>query len=262
MGWQGDELKRSLGSVVFATASFGSGVVALVWRETASATQWIAALAAVGLVLGGILLVGGSAVAFASQNGAAARLANLGAGILAGAYLLFVILTLPGIVAAPRVYSSWGNFFEQLSLLTGAGFALAVAGVGWPLEKVRRAGSILMGLCSASFAAQQAVLLAPTAGLVPKWMPLGQTFWAVATTTFFILAAVALIANVFALLASRALTAMVIGFGFVVWVPLIFLDSHSHGIWSETAETFAIGGAVWILAEVLGDSRATERPVG
>ncbi len=244
-------MKRSVGMVVFAAASLGSGVVALIWRETGSVSHWFSILAAVGLVLGGILLVGRGATAFISPGSSAQRFEKLGAAVLAAAYFLFVILTLPGIVAAPRVYSSWGNSFEQLSLLTGAALALTVAGIGWPLEKGRRTGSILMGLCSASFAAQQAVLLAPTAGLVPKWMPLGQKFWAVATTVFFILAAVALIANVFVLLATRLLAAMVIGFGFIVWVPLIFLDPHSHGIWSETAETFAIGGAVWIFAELL-----------
>jgi hypothetical protein len=69
------------------------------------------------------------------------------------------------------------------------------------------------------------------------------------------LAAVALVVNWMALLANRLLVAMVMGFGFMVWVPLLFLDPHSHGIWSETAETFAIAGAVWILAEILGGSR-------
>jgi hypothetical protein len=248
-------LRRSVGAVVFGLASAGTGVVALVWHESWSVTHALSALAAVGLVVGGILLAVAAPVGPGSRSNTVERLERIGAGVLAAAYLLFVILTLPGIVAAPRVYSSWGNFFEQMSLLTGAGLALAVSGIAWPLEKARRIGSVLMGLCSASFAAQQAVLLGPTAGLVPKWIPLGQKFWAVATTVFFILAAVALVANVFTLLAARLLAAMIIAFGFIVWVPLIFLDPHSHGIWSETAETFAIGGAIWLLAELLARPR-------
>jgi hypothetical protein len=125
----------------------------------------------------------------------------------------------------------------------------------WSLETLPRIGRILLGICVASFTLEQAFYLGATATLVPKWVPPSQMFWAVTTTVLFALAAVALLANRMALLAARLLTAMVVSFGLLVWVPLILSDRHNHANWSETAETFAIAGAAWILADLLGDYR-------
>ena len=83
-------------------------------------------------------------------------------------------------------------------------------------------------------------------------------FWAVTTTVLFALAAVALLANRMALLAARLLTMMLVSFGLLVWVPLILSDPHNHTNWSENAETFAIAGAVWILADLLGEYRPND----
>ena len=119
--------------------------------------------------------------------------------------------------------------------------------------KLHRIGRILFGICAASFALEQAFYLGATASLVPKWVPSSQMFWAVTTTVLFALAAVALLANRMALLAARLLTVMVVSFGLLVWIPMVLLHPHSHASWSETAETFAIAGAAWILADLLGE---------
>ena len=52
---------------------------------------------------------------------------------------------------------------------------------------------------------------------------------------------------------------MLVIFGLLVWVPLLVSNSHSHTNWSEFAETFAIAGVAWILAELLGHSGARGR---
>jgi hypothetical protein len=79
---------------------------------------------------------------------------------------------------------------------------------------------------------------------------------------FFALAAAALLTNRFALLATRLLTLMIAIFGLLVWVPLLISAPHSHTNWSETALTFAIAGAAWILADLLGEHRPENRPNG
>ena len=78
-------------------------------------------------------------------------------------------------------------------------------------------------------------------------------FWAVTTTVLFALAAIALLANQKALLATRLLTMMLVGFGLLVWLPLLLSDPHNHTNCSETAETFAIAGVAWILADLLAE---------
>jgi hypothetical protein len=194
------------------------------------------------------LIFGGAAIQFG-------RTAKVGAALLGAGYLVFALLSVPGIIAAPKIYNSWGNFFEQFSLLSGAAIAYLRGSSAWPLETIRRIGRVLLGICAASFALEQVFYLNATASLVPKWIPPTQMFWAVVTTVLFALAAVALLTNRMALLASRLLTAMIVGFGILVWVPLVLSNPHNHGNWSEIAETFAIAGAVWILADLLGESR-------
>ena len=102
---------------------------------------------------------------------------------------------MPAIVTAPRIYNSWGNFFEQFSLFAGAAIVYARLSSAWSPETIHRIGRILVGLCTASFTLEQAFYLHPTATLVPKWLPPNQMFWAVATTVFFALAAIALLTN-------------------------------------------------------------------
>lgn len=170
------------------------------------------------------------------------RTASMGSFVLGAAYLVFALLAVPPIVTAPRIYNNWGNFFEQLSLLTGAALIYG---------RSPRIGRIALGLCSTSFALEQAVYLNNTMTLVPKWLPPSQKFWAIATTIPFALAAVALLTNRMALLATRLLTVMLVSFGLLVWIPLLVSDPRSHGNWSETVETFAIAGTAWILADLL-----------
>jgi hypothetical protein len=187
------------------------------------------------------------------------RTAKMGAAILGVVYLVIALLCVPRIVGAPQVYDSWGNFFEQFSLAVGAVLAYAAASSGWAPETLRRTGRVLLGVCTASFTLEQALYLNNTAVLVPKWIPPSQMFWAVATTVAFALAAVALLTNRLALLATRLLTLMIVSFGVLVWLPLLISAPHNHTNWSETVETFAITGAVWILADLLGTNRRGSR---
>ncbi len=48
------------------------------------------------------------------------RTAKTGAVVIGAVYLVFAVLFVPRIIAAPTIYDRWGNFFEQFSLVTGA----------------------------------------------------------------------------------------------------------------------------------------------
>ena len=237
-------LSSNLGRHVFGVAALAFGLITLAWHEYNGWHQprYLVHAAAAALIFGG------AAMQFL-------RTAKMGALVLGAVYLVFALQCVPGIVAAPRVYNSWGNFFEQFSLVTGAVIVYARLSSAWSLETINRTGRILLGSCAASFTLEQAFYLAPTAALVPNWLPPSQMFWAVTTTVLFALAAVALLVNRMALLATRLLTMMLGLFGLIVWIPLVHSDPHSHTNWSEIAETFAIAGTAWILADLLGESR-------
>ena len=231
----------NLGRHLFGVAAAAFGLITLVWHDYNGWHQPRYLVYAVAVAL----IFGGAAIQFR-------RPAKAGALVLVVIYLVFAARCVPGIVAAPRVYNSWGNFFEQFSLVTGAAIVSARLAFAWPVHTLNRIARILFGLCTVSFTLEQAFYLHPTASLVPKWFPPSQMFWAVATTVFFALAAVALLTNRMALLASRLLTLMLVLFGLLVWVPLVLSGPHSHTNWSETIETFAIAGSAWILADLLG----------
>src|SRR6202166_4230165 len=233
-----------LGRHVFGVAALAHGLITLAWHASNEGHQ----LRYVVYAAAAALIFGGAAIQFR-------RTAKAAAAVLGAAYLVFVLRCVPGIVAAPQIYNSWGNFFEQFSLLSGAAIVYARLSSAWSPERLNRIGRILLGICAASFTLEQAFYLDATAKFVPKWVPPTQMFWAVTTTVFFALAAVALLTNRMALLASRLLTMMVVGFGLLVWVPLVFSNPHSHTNWSENAETFEIAGAIWILADLLGEFR-------
>jgi hypothetical protein len=238
----------NLGRHMFGVAALAFGLITLAWHDSNDGHQ----LRYVVYAAAAALLFGGAAIQFH-------RTAKAGAAVLGAAYLVFVLLSVPGIVAAPQIYNSWGNFFEQFSLLSGAAIVYARLSSAWPPETLTRIGRILLGICAASFTLEQAIYLDATANLVPKWLPPGQTFWGVATTVLFALAAVALLTNRMALLATRLLTMMLVIFGLLVWVPLLVSDPRNPTNWSETAETFAIAGATWILAGLLDESRLNDQ---
>jgi hypothetical protein len=237
----------NLGRHVFGVAALAFGLITLAWHDYNDGHQlrYIVYAAAAALIFGG------AAIQFR-------RTAKAGAAVLGAAYLVFVLMCVPGIVAAPQMYNSWGNFFEQFSLLNGAVSVYARLSSAWSPETLNRIGRILLGICTASFTLEQGIYLDATANLVPKWVPPTQMFWAATTTVLFALAAVALLTNRMALLASRLLTMMVVSFGLLVWVPLVLSNPHNHTNWSENAETFEIAGAVWVLADLLGEYRLND----
>src|SRR6266446_3873750 len=235
----------NLGRHVFGVAALAFGLITLAWHDYNDwhPPRYIVYAAAAALIFGG------AAIQFR-------RTSKTGAAVLGAVYLVFALQCVPRIVATPQIYNSWGNFFEQFSLVTGAAIVYARLSSAWSRETLNRIGRILLGICTVSFTLEQAFYLGPTVTLVPKWLPPSQMFWAVTTTVLFALAAVALLTNRMALLAARLLTMMLVLFGLLVWITLLLSDPHSHTNWSETAETFAIAGTAWILADLLGEDRA------
>ena len=182
----------NLGRHVFGVTALAFGLITLVWhnykdwdqlRYILNATDGpvFVYLAAAAWIFGGV------AIQFR-------RTAKTGAIVLGAVYLVFALLCVPRIVEAPQIYDSWGNFFEQFSLVTAAAMIYGRLSSAWRCI-TQSPGRILVGICAGSFALEQAIYLDDTAKLVPKWLPPGQMFWAITTTVPFVLAAVALLTN-------------------------------------------------------------------
>lgn len=260
-----------LGRHVYGAAAVAFGVIALVWRDF-NTWQQIRALGNVPhreilvYLTAAIEILGGIAIQWP-------RTARVGAVALGTMYLVFALLWVPYIVATPQIYDRWGNFFEQFSLVAGG---LIVYGSGdyapnvSPSNvdqsigqhdsarpaKAARIGYFCFGICVVSFTLEQLFYLSGTAAFVPKWIPPGQMFWAITTTVALGLAAIALLSGRSALLASRLLTAMMVGFGLLVWLPVPFADPHKLFGWAGNAQNLAITGAAWIVTDFLSQNRS------
>jgi len=235
-------MKYSLGRYAYGLAAIGSGICVLARHDF---NNWPHSIASAIEILGGVAVQ-------------LPRTARAGAVILGAIYFAFALLALPSVIAHPLVYNGFGNFFEQLSFVSGAALLYACSGSIGSTRTARwaRIGYYAFGICVVSFALEQLFYLSETASLVPKWIPPGQMFWAIATTAAFALAAISLLTGLLARLASRLLAAMIVAFGLLVWLPALFADSQSFPNWSEGMETLGIAASAWIVAEYLGRKAA------
>jgi hypothetical protein len=243
-------MKYSPGRYVYGLAAIGFGICALVWHDFAAFGDlphrriliYIAAT---------IEILGGVAVQWPKTT-------RIGAISLGSIYFLFALLGVPLILAHPLVYNGYGNFFEQLSLASGA---MILYTSSRPVASARTTRLAHIGyysftICVASFALEQLFYLPETASLVPKWIPPGQVFWAITTTIAFALAAIALLTGFMAQLAAQLITAMIVGFELLTWLPILFAHPHSFFNWSESMETLAIAASAWMVADYLDHSRS------
>lgn len=244
-----------LGRHVLGLAGIFFGVMTIAFRNFNSWQQIeplgnVAHREILAYIVAAIEIFGGLAIQWS-------RTARVGAIALGGLFALFTLLWIPRIVTQPGVYDGWGNFFEQLSQVAGALIVYATV-VGTESERrpgLARIGYLLFGACVISFMLEQLTNLSATADFVPKWIPPGQRFWAIATTIAFALAAIALFSGRSALLASRLLTIMLIGSQLLVWLPVPFSEPHNIVSWAGNAENLSIAGAAWIVMDYLGSGR-------
>jgi uncharacterized membrane protein len=183
--------------------------------------------------------------------------AQAGVLVLTILYFMSALLWLPRVIGFPRMIGTWLGFAEQFALVVAGAVAyasLAPPDVWWGIRKVK-VGRFLFGLCVVVFALAHFMALKETTGMVPKWIPPGQRFWAIATGVAHLLAGVAILTGIMDALASRLFTAMLITFGVLVWFPLLFTPTDAHMVWGGNAINLALAGAAWIISDSIYDSK-------
>jgi len=190
-------------------------------------------------------LIGGASLLWSTT-------ARRGAGMVTLVYMVFALVWFCAALGAPQIWDSWGNVFEELSIvISGAAIyaSLSPPQSAWH----RRTGALsrLYGICPISFGSTHFVYLSGAATWVPRWLPFGGVFWTAATGAFFLLAAFSILTGFLAGLASRLNAIMIVGFELLIWVPKLTAAPHDHFTWSGNAICIALAGGAWAVADLI-----------
>ena len=235
-----------LAAILLGAIGMKWGDFAAVWQPVPEGLAHRGALAYLAAIL---FLCAGLAVQFERTRAA-------GALVLGLLYVPYALLWARRVVGFPQMIGTWSGTGEQVALVTAGPLA-------WEQFARRGKGSvrglavvcrILFGLSFVSLALVHWIALKETAGFVPKWIPPGQRFWAIATGVFHMMAGVAIGSGLLGKLAGRLLTAMIAGFGLLIWLPALVASPKDHFVWCANAVNLALLGAAWVVADAFAAS--------
>jgi len=192
------------------------------------------------------------------------RTARIGAVTLTIVYSVFTFLWVPKafVEILGHNFDGTGNVFEEFAMVA-AGLVLCaiLAPAGSWISRREALFARIFVLCPVSFGIAHVFdTMRGIASWIPKWLPPGPLFWAYVTTICFYLAAGAILCGIKAPLAARLLTAEIVGFQLLVWIPKLVAGPRLHGNWAGNGINLAIAASVWVVADSLshtGKRRAT-----
>jgi len=176
--------------------------------------------------------------------------ARAGALTITVVYSIFTLVWVPKIFEDLRSFDSYGNFFEEFSLVVaGAVLVASLSPAGSPIARSESLFARLYALSAISFGFGHVYSMPGLLSWIPKWLPPSQLFWAYVTTIGFFLAAAAILSGIQAPLASRLITAEIFSFEILVWIPKLIAGPHDHFNWAGNAISIALSGAAWVVAD-------------
>jgi len=240
------------GRYVYGAAALAIGLVGVtfgdfagVWQPFPDAPnrQLIAyAVAALFVVGGGLILT--------------RRFTGIGALLCAALYAMFAFFWLNmRLLNHPEEMVFYNGVAEQMAMAMGGVALYATQNESDWSGRLGQAAQLIFGLCCMVFGTAHFVYTSETASMVPAWLPPNQRLWAVLTGIFHSAGGLALLSGIYALVAARALTAMFIGFGLLVWAPILAGDWHDHINWAGNAINLALVGAAWAIGDNIAQRR-------
>lgn len=243
------DIMLNLGLYVYAGAAIFLGLVGLVSGNFA--TDWqnvgpnVPLRVPLAYLCALIELVGGVALLLP-------RFARAGAFTLTIVYSVFTLIWVPKALVNLGDYGSIGNVFEEFSLVCAGLVLIATFSVADShFARCKRIFVLLFGLCPISFGIVHIVDMPGLLGMIPGWLPPARMFWAYATTLGFFGAAVAILTGILAPLASRLLTAEIVIFELLIWIPNLCAGPRNHFNWAANAISIAIAAAAWVVSDAI-----------
>lgn len=243
----------AIGRLVYGAAAIALGAVGLAWGDFAGVWQPFPDDApsrqTIAYAIAALFVVGGGLTIWR-------RTAGIGALLCAGLYALFAVCWLTmRLLPEPGEMVFYNGVAEQLAMAMGGVALFAAQDESEWSGRFAQGAQLIFGLCLLAFGTAHFVYTAETAAMVPAWLPPDQRVWALVTGGAHVAGGLALLSGIFALPAARLVTAMFVGFGLLVWAPILAGAPNDHINWAGNAITLALVGAAW----AIGDSIAQRR---
>ena len=184
------------------------------------------------------------------------RTAALAARVLLALFVLWLLVwRVPGLFRLSLVEGTW-SCGKTLVMTAAAWVVFVWLANDWDRRRLGFAtgdkglciARVLYALGLIPFGVAHFLYPAPTAALVPGWLPWHMA-WAYITGATFIAASLAILIGKFARPAAM-LSALQMGlFGVLVWAPLVARGSLSAFQWGEVVITVALTVAGWVVAD-------------
>jgi uncharacterized membrane protein YphA (DoxX/SURF4 family) len=180
------------------------------------------------------------------------RTARTGALTLTIVYSVFTLIWVPRALVNLGNYDPIGNVFEDFALVA-AGLVLCAtfSPTGSSMAAKRPFFVLLFGICPISFGIVHIIDMPGLLNWIPGWLPPTRMFWAYATTMGFFAAAIAILTGIMAPLAARLLTAEIVVFELLIWIPNLFRGPKNHFNWAANAMCIALAGAAWVVSDTV-----------
>jgi uncharacterized membrane protein len=253
------DLLRRLGDAALGAATIGvaatmygiscflQGDFASFWQpvpESLPLRSWFAFLSAGLHILAGLGLL-------------AARTVRPSAALIMMLFVLFTVCYVIVLAGPPVQPNALMGIAENLSVAVG-GWAILLG-----MSNGGQSGPIIarvtFGACSLIFGLAHFIGRVPTASMVPEWMPGGQMFWALATGVGHIAVGFGLIANRFAVPATRLGALMYCCFVLFAWLPGAFANPTEWLRWAGASISLCMAGALWTVGDLLAARKRQSR---
>jgi uncharacterized membrane protein YphA (DoxX/SURF4 family) len=240
-------ITSNLGLYVYGGAAIFLGLLGLVSGDFATTWQnvdpHVPLRVTLAYLTAVIELAGGIALLFP-------RTARAGALTLTIVYSVFTLLWVPRAFLNLGNYDPIGNVFEEFSLVAAGLVLYAIfSPAGSSMARRRPFFVLLFGVCPISFGIAHIIDMPGLLEWIPGWLPPARMFWAYATTMGFFGAAVAILSGIMAPLAARLLTAEIVIFELLVWIPNLSAAPRNHFNWAGNAICIALAGASWVVSD-------------
>lgn len=238
---------------LFAIGMIGLGVLALIYGDFALVWQPVEPSVPGRTILayasGVIMLLGGIGLLFEAAAAWSVR-------ILFPYLIVWLMLKVPALLAAPKMEAVWLGFGEIAVLMTGGWvlFArLGRVGEGSPLafltgDRGVPLARILFAVSLLPIGLSHIIYVKETADLVPAWLPY-RPGWAYLTGAGQMACGLGVLFSVLPQIAAWAEAGMISLFTLLVWVPAVWATPKVRMPWTAFFISWTIGSAAWVMAQ-------------